>query len=349
MMPSRTALLLGLGTALGVVFLVLAIWSLDWAAFAEEIRRAHFGQIALVLVCLFCYYGIKAERWKHLVSPFASASGRELQPAVVAGLAGNYVFPHFGEIARAVLAGRKLGTPTSALLGSIAIERFFDFLALLGIVLAILVPLGGVDDEIRMASFAAAAICAVLLACVMLFVFRTEACIGVARRMTAVFSGKFASLVARQLHHVRTGLGAPATLPLLRADIADAESMARLAARAKAIITTVGPYQLYGEPLVAACVQSGTDYVDLCGEPAWMAAMIPKYEAKAKESGARIVFSCGFDSIPFDCGVWFLQQEFIRRYGAPASRVRGRVRRMKGGASGGTIASGVATIEALGD
>ena len=208
MMPSRTALLLGLGTALGVVFLVLAIWSLDWAAFAEEIRRAHFGQIALVLVCLFCYYGIKAERWKHLVSPFASASGRELQPAVVAGLAGNYVFPHFGEIARAVLAGRKLGTPTSALLGSIAIERFFDFLALLGIVLAILVPLGGVDDEIRMASFAAAAICAVLLACVMLFVFRTEACIGVARRMTAVFSGKFASLVARQLHHVRTGLGA---------------------------------------------------------------------------------------------------------------------------------------------
>ena len=75
------------------------------------------------------------------------------------------------------------------------------------------------------------------------------------------------------------------------------------------MITTVGPYQLYGEPLVAACVEAGTDYVDLCGEPAWMAAMIAKYDAQAKASGARIVFSCGFDSIPFDLGVTFLQDQ----------------------------------------
>ncbi|HCK84584.1 MAG TPA: saccharopine dehydrogenase, partial [Hyphomonadaceae bacterium] len=110
--------------------------------------------------------------------------------------------------------------------------------------------------------------------------------------------------------------------------------------------TTVGPYQLYGEPLVAACARTGTDYVDLCGEPAWMAQMIARYEGAAKASGARIAFSCGFDSIPFDCGVFYLQQEAMERYGQPFSRVRGRVRTMKGGFSGGTMASMLATLEA---
>jgi short subunit dehydrogenase-like uncharacterized protein len=119
-----------------------------------------------------------------------------------------------------------------------------------------------------------------------------------------------------------------------------------MARSAKVIITTVGPYQLYGEGLIAACVEAGTDYVDLCGEPAWMAAMIAKYEAKAKASGARIVFSCGFDSIPFDLGVLFLQGEAKKRFGQPAQRVHGRVRKMKGGFSGGTVASLLATIEA---
>jgi len=112
------------------------------------------------------------------------------------------------------------------------------------------------------------------------------------------------------------------------------------------VITTVGPYQLYGEPLVAACAEAGTDYVDLCGEPAWMAAMIAKYDAKAKASGARIVFSCGFDSIPFEAGVVFIQSEAIARLGAPLKRLRGRVRKMKGGFSGGTVASLMATLEA---
>jgi short subunit dehydrogenase-like uncharacterized protein len=115
---------------------------------------------------------------------------------------------------------------------------------------------------------------------------------------------------------------------------------------ARVVISTVGPYQLYGEPLVAACARNGTDYVDLCGEPAWMAAMIAKYDAAAKESGARIVFSCGFDSIPFDCGVWFLQQEAKKRFSAPCARVRGRVRKMKGTFSGGTLASMLATLDA---
>jgi short subunit dehydrogenase-like uncharacterized protein len=149
-----------------------------------------------------------------------------------------------------------------------------------------------------------------------------------------------------KLEGVRTGIGAPATLPILRADASNPQSLADLAKRTKAIITTVGPYQLYGEPLIAACAEAGTDYVDLCGEPAWMATMIAKYEAKAKASGARIVFSCGFDSIPFDLGVFYLQQQALERFGAPCSRVRGRVRKMKGTFSGGTLASLLATLEA---
>ena len=214
-MPGRRTLLLVLGAILGALFLYLAVRRLDWSAFAAEIGRAHLGQISLGIVCLFSYYGVKAERWKHLIAPFARASGRDLQPAVLAGLAGNYVLPHFGEIARAVLAGRQLAVPPSALLGSIAIERFFDFLALLAIVLAVLLPLGGIDREIRAASFAVAAICAVLLAGVVLFLFRTEACIGVARRLLAPFPKKLAALATRQLRHARVGLGAIAAPRLL--------------------------------------------------------------------------------------------------------------------------------------
>lgn len=149
-----------------------------------------------------------------------------------------------------------------------------------------------------------------------------------------------------KLEQVRSGIGAPADLPLVIADASNPASLAAMAQATKVVITTVGPYQLYGEPLVAACAEAGTDYVDLCGEPAWMAAMIGKYDAKAKASGARIVFSCGFDSIPFDVGVTFAQNEAKARLGAPLTRVRGRVRKMKGGFSGGTIASLMATLEA---
>lgn len=153
---------------------------------------------------------------------------------------------------------------------------------------------------------------------------------------------------AAKLEEVRDEIGAPDTLPLILADASDPESLAIMVAQAKVIVTTVGPYQLYGEPLVAACAEAGTDYVDLCGEPAWMAQMIGAYGDKAKASGARIVFSCGFDSIPFDLGVWFLQQEAKSRLGGPLRRVRGRVRKMKGTFSGGTAASLLATIEASG-
>lgn len=152
---------------------------------------------------------------------------------------------------------------------------------------------------------------------------------------------------AAKLEQVRKLIGAPASVPLITADAADSAALATLVARAKTVITTVGPYQLYGQPLAMACAQTGTDYVDLCGEPAWMAKMIPLLAEPARASGARIVFSCGFDSIPFDLGVVYLQDQARQRFGRPMVRVHGRVRSIKGGISGGTLASFMATLEAM--
>ena len=149
-----------------------------------------------------------------------------------------------------------------------------------------------------------------------------------------------------KLAEVRDLIGAPADTPLIEADASSPETLTAMCNRTRLVITTVGPYQLYGPELVAVCAATGTDYVDLCGEPAWMRHMIDAHDAKAKETGARIVFSCGFDSIPFDLGVWFLEQEATKRFGKPAPRVKCRVRSMAGGASGGTVASLKATMAA---
>ncbi len=151
---------------------------------------------------------------------------------------------------------------------------------------------------------------------------------------------------AEKLAAVRDQVGAPSDTPLIVTDSTDPASVQALARQTRLVLTTVGPYQLYGNELIAACAASGTDYVDLCGEPAWMRKMIDAHEAGAKASGARIVFSCGFDSIPFDLGVLMLQDEMKKRFGSPANRVRGRVRRMKGTFSGGTAASLKATMAA---
>jgi len=151
-----------------------------------------------------------------------------------------------------------------------------------------------------------------------------------------------------RLAEVRNAIGAPESLPLLAADAGDAQALRALVRRAQVVLTTVGPYQRHGSALVAACAEEGVDYVDLCGEPLWMAEMINRHQAAAGASGARIVFSCGFDSVPFDLGVLFAQDEALRRFGAPLVRVRGRVRTMKGTVSGGTVASLLATLEATG-
>ena len=144
---------------------------------------------------------------------------------------------------------------------------------------------------------------------------------------------------ASKLEQVRRSMGISETVPLIVADSADSESLAAMASLTKVVLTTVGPYQLYGTDLVGACVANGTDYVDLCGEPAWMRDMIDGFEDQAKASGSRIVLSCGFDSIPFDMGVYFLQNAAKKKTGQPAPVVRGRVRTMKGTFSGGTAAS----------
>jgi short subunit dehydrogenase-like uncharacterized protein len=149
-----------------------------------------------------------------------------------------------------------------------------------------------------------------------------------------------------RLSEVREEIGASGSVPLLQADAANPDSLKAMLARTRAVLTTVGPYQLYGSELVAACAASGTDYVDLCGEPVWMRHMIDAHHAAAQESGARIVFSCGFDSIPFELGVYFLQETGKAQLGAPVSRVKGRVRKMKGTFSGGTAASVKATFAA---
>jgi short subunit dehydrogenase-like uncharacterized protein len=151
---------------------------------------------------------------------------------------------------------------------------------------------------------------------------------------------------ADKLAEVRDLIGAPKETPLIVADAHDAVALEAMAARAKVIITTAGPYQLYGAELVAACAKVGTDYVDLAGESNWIAQMIARHTDEAKATGARLVFSCGFDSIPFDLGVWFAQRAAKARFGKAASRVRGRVRSMNGKLSGGTFASGMATMAA---
>jgi short subunit dehydrogenase-like uncharacterized protein len=149
-----------------------------------------------------------------------------------------------------------------------------------------------------------------------------------------------------KLQEVRDGIGAPADTPLIVANSDDPATLNAMCERATVIITTVGPYQLYGNDLVSACVATGTAYVDLCGEPAWMRHMIDAHHEAAKASGARIVFSCGFDSIPFDLGVLTLQNCAKAKFGAPVPRVKGRVRKMQGGFSGGTAASLKATLAA---
>ncbi|MDJ0824180.1 MAG: saccharopine dehydrogenase NADP-binding domain-containing protein [Rhodobacter sp.] len=128
-------------------------------------------------------------------------------------------------------------------------------------------------------------------------------------------------------------------IPLVVGDSHDAAFLADVTAKATVVASTVGPFALYGSALVAACVENGTQYCDLTAEPQWMRAMIDAHEAKARETGARIVHACGHDSIPSDLGVQFLQDAALERYGKPCKRVATRVTRMKGGFSGGTAAS----------
>jgi short subunit dehydrogenase-like uncharacterized protein len=134
-------------------------------------------------------------------------------------------------------------------------------------------------------------------------------------------------------------------VPVVIADSDDLASLTALATAADVVLSTVGPYARYGSKLVAACAASGTHYCDLAGEVQWMRAMIDSHQDEARASGARIVHSCGFDSIPSDIGVFLLQEAAVKQFGRPCSAAKLMVKAMKGGASGGTIASMLTAIE----
>ena len=149
-----------------------------------------------------------------------------------------------------------------------------------------------------------------------------------------------------QLERLRHHLGADAAnLPIVIGDAQDADAMQRLAASTRVVCTTVGPYSRFGSALVAACARLGTDYCDLCGEVPWLRQMLDEHESAARASGARIVHCCGFDSIPSDLGVYFLQQTVRERGREPCPTVHFRLWAARGGFSGGTATSLLAVLE----
>ncbi|MFZ2630811.1 MAG: saccharopine dehydrogenase NADP-binding domain-containing protein [Desulfosalsimonadaceae bacterium] len=148
-----------------------------------------------------------------------------------------------------------------------------------------------------------------------------------------------------ELEAVHRDLKADDRLPLIVGNAFDEAFLDAMSKKAKVIVSTVGPYAKYGSNLVAACAANGTAYCDLSGETQWMHRMITSHQKEAEASGARIVHSCGFDSIPSDLGVLFLQTEAQKRFGHPMNQVKLRVKSMRGGLSGGTVASILNVIE----
>lgn len=167
--------------------------------------------------------------------------------------------------------------------------------------------------------------------------------VGVDKTVNWAIAGRSAS----KLDILKVSLGtAGDDLSVIIADADNADALADMAQSTRVIATTVGPYALYGEALVKACAENGTDYCDLCGEAYWIKRMIVKYADAAEQSGARIVSCCGFDSIPSDLGVHFLQQHGQQRFGRYFSDIKLAVNAMKGGASGGTLASMIEAVKA---
>ena len=150
-----------------------------------------------------------------------------------------------------------------------------------------------------------------------------------------------------KLQDLKNEMNLSEEIQIFKVDGDDQDSIDNMINQTKCVLTTVGPYQLYGEKLIRSCVRSGTDYVDLCGEPGFMHKIINECSDEAKKSGSRVVFSCGFDSIPFDLGVLFVQEEAMKHTNKYATSVRGRVRVMDGEFSGGTAASMKATMSSL--
>ncbi len=149
-----------------------------------------------------------------------------------------------------------------------------------------------------------------------------------------------------KLDALKASLGdAASALRTIVADSFDEDALNAMTSSTTVVLTTVGPYAKFGSPLVAACVRNGTHYCDLAGEAQWIQQMVDEHHDAAAESGAKIVHCCGFDSVPMDIGVWFLQREAIERHGKPCASIQMLVAATRGGASGGTIASMLNLIE----
>ena len=152
-----------------------------------------------------------------------------------------------------------------------------------------------------------------------------------------------------KLHQLSDTIGLSG-VQLIVADAGDEGTLRQMCAQTTVVMSTVGPYALYGDLLVRVCAATGTHYCDLTGEPQWIRKMQLRHEADAIKSGARIVHCCGFDSIPSDLGVHFLQRVALEQFGQTCDRINMRVANIKGGASGGTIASMVNMVkEAVSD
>ncbi|MBE2219957.1 MAG: saccharopine dehydrogenase NADP-binding domain-containing protein [Anaerolineae bacterium] len=147
-----------------------------------------------------------------------------------------------------------------------------------------------------------------------------------------------------KLEKLRESLAIP-NLPILIGDSHDQQSMDAIVAQTRVVCSTVGPYTLYGTPLVAACAAQGVDYCDLTGETLWMRQIIDTYQAQAEQSGARIVHCCGYDSIPSDLGTLVLQEHAQAVYGRSCHEVQYISWAASGGFSGGTIASLLNVLE----
>lgn len=153
------------------------------------------------------------------------------------------------------------------------------------------------------------------------------------------WAGRSVEKLQQVMTSTQQRLGGELTVDLLQGDSMSAADMQSLAQQARVIISTVGPYDLYGEQLVKACAENGTHYCDLTGEANFIADMLGKYEADAQQNGACIVHCCGFDSVPFDINTYFLQTQAKKMFGESCTKVEGRVMKMRGTFSGGTMAS----------
>ncbi len=144
---------------------------------------------------------------------------------------------------------------------------------------------------------------------------------------------------ASKLEAVKAACGAGAKhADIVVADAQDSEALGQLAQDACVVLSTAGPFALYGSELVAACVKHGTHYVDITGETPWVHGMIAQHHAAAEANGTRIIPFCGFDSVPSDLGTWLITQAMQEKHGEPCERVKACFS-LSGGVNGGTLAS----------